>query len=65
MPTFVTRCRACGRAFEPDADAIRTGTWRLCPDCCMTSPSSSRCRECGKALTGTRDLCLACMGVGL
>jgi hypothetical protein len=65
MSTFVRRCRVCGSEFAPYVDAIGIGTWRLCPDCRMASPAPSRCRECGKSLAGTRDVCLDCMGVGL
>ena len=65
MTAFITRCKDCDTKFEPTQDSIRAGSWRRCPACRAESSKPSRCRECGKSLAGTRDVCLVCMGVGL
>ena len=63
MPPFTTRCRQCGTEHEPDTEAIKAGSWRLCPDCRPHPEDRSRCRECGRVLAGKRDLCLRCAGL--
>ena len=67
MTTITTTCRRCGREFTPDHRAIVAATWRICPAC---RPQLSdqirrevRCRECGRPLAGTRDVCVRCVGV--
>jgi hypothetical protein len=63
--TVVVPCRACGKEYEPDRRAIVAGSWRLCPACAPKPAEPSRCRECGRPLAGSRDLCLRCLGVAL
>ncbi len=31
--TVETTCRHCGRVFQPTAQDIRKGLWRVCPPC--------------------------------
>ena len=63
MPTFVTRCRVCAREFEPDADAIRAGSWRLRPGCQPQHSDETRRERGGRVLRTTgRRLCLSYLG---
>jgi hypothetical protein len=64
MPTYIVRCKACGKEHEPSPEAIRAGTWKLCPDCTPKPTEPSRCRECSRILrTPGRTICLSCLGV--
>jgi hypothetical protein len=50
MPTFITRCRQCGKEYEPSRASIRAGSWRTCLACCTELPEPSHCRQCGRVL---------------
>jgi hypothetical protein len=64
MPTFITRCMKCGEEYEPSREAIRVGSWRLCPACQPQRKGETRCERCGRPLrTAGRRLCLNCLGV--
>jgi hypothetical protein len=66
MSVFVTACRNCGTEFEPSREAIRAGTWKVCPTCQPASSTEARCRECGRPLRLTsRALCAQCMRISL
>jgi hypothetical protein len=68
-------CRSCGAPFVPTREDVRRGPGfdRHCPRCraaVIGSPASKsavlgRCRECGKPLPGTRDVCRVCLGMWL
>jgi hypothetical protein len=61
MTALITTCRICGTEFEPDAEAIRAGCWRLCRTCRPT-PAETRCERCGRVLrAGNRAVCFACL----
>ena len=32
MTALICECQQCGAAFEPGPEAIRSGTWRVCPN---------------------------------
>jgi hypothetical protein len=61
MPVFITTCKDCGAEFEPTADAIKAGSWRLCPTCQPQPRDETRCERCRRDLrAGKRTLCLGC-----
>jgi hypothetical protein len=63
MTTFITTCRTCGREFAPGREAIRAGSWRLCPGCQPPLHEETRCEGCGRVLrTAGRQRCLSCLG---
>jgi uncharacterized OB-fold protein len=65
MPTDTVTCRQCGRAFEPSREAIKADSWRLCPTCQPQPSTETRCRECGRVLTGpSRSWCDRCLTGG-
>ena len=43
--TVETTCRHCGRVFQPTAQDIRKGPWRVCPPCRGQS-STKTARSC-------------------
>jgi len=70
--TIVTVCRVCGREFEPNTAAIRSGHWRTCPACPQRSdnptprPMAGQCQKCGRPLLNKdRALCLQCLGFSI
>jgi predicted amidophosphoribosyltransferase len=65
MTSIIITCRRCGHEFAPDKQSIVQGptVYRLCPGCRAEAPEPGRCRECGRPLAGTRDLCLQCAGL--
>jgi predicted amidophosphoribosyltransferase len=67
MTTVVITCRQCGQEYSPTrVDIVRgPAVYRTCSECRTESPEHARCRECGRPLAGTRDVCLRCMGVPL
>ena len=61
---LITTCRHCGKEHEATSEAIRAGTWKVCPTCAPKPAESGRCRECGRALRPAgRTICLSCLGV--
>jgi hypothetical protein len=66
MPTYIVTCKSCGAAFGPTNEAIRSGSWKVCPTCSLKPTHETNCRECGRVLRATtRELCLRCMGVNV
>jgi hypothetical protein len=69
--TIITNCRFCSREFEPDAAAIRGGTWRVCPECETERgrplhPIGGRCQKCQKPLRDKRQyICLSCASISV
>jgi hypothetical protein len=64
MTIITTTCRRCGTEFAPSREAIRAGSWRVCPACQPQRHDETRCERCGRPLrTVGRRLCLTCLGV--